>query len=351
MSLTISAGCSNRDRRRQRWALGWCVLSLLFVVLGYFACAWQRDELAALSLIPVWCWLVPGLATLLLARRVQPRGWLFVIVMLWTLFTVALIEESRSLSRSVWSRFVNPTPVEPRDLRLRVVSLNCADGSLRTAREVAAVTPDILLFQESPGRNELEKLAADLFGDSFGVLWSPDTSIVARWPITLPEQRDHFVVGRVKPPHGPEFKVVSLRLAPPTVRYDLWNPACWREQTTKRKHHKQQIDQLANLLIDSDNFTIILGGDFNAAQHDRSTQILRNFGHDTFDIAGRGWGNTVLNTIPVLRFDQIWTSGHFRPIATWAIRSEHSDHRMVVSDLVLAAKWRERGRASSPKLR
>ena len=93
---------------------------------------------------------------------------------------------------------------------------------------------------------------------------------------------------------------------------------------------------------------VILGGDFNVPQGDQSTTQLRDFASDTFGVAGRGWGNTVLNTIPVLRFDQIWASGHFRPIATWAVCSEHSDHRMVVSDMVLPAWWAERGRASSP---
>ena len=347
-STSATAASNHRERRSQYWALVWCVLSLLFGVLGYSAAGWQPDALAALSLIPTWCWLVAGLGTFILSRRMRPRGWLFVMAMLWITFTACVIEEVRSLSRSIWSRIVTPVSIEPRELRLRVVSLNCADGSLRTAREVAALTPDIVLLQESPGRHELEQLATELFGESHGVLWSPDTSIVARWPITLSERRDHFVVGRVQPPSNPAFKIVSLRLAPPTVRYDLWNPACWREQFAKRKQHNQQLDELASLLIESDNVPIILGGDFNAAQHDRSTQVLRRLGRDTFDIAGRGWGNTVLNRIPVMRFDQIWASDHFLPLATWAIHSEHSDHRMAVSDLVLTAKRVERGRNSSP---
>ncbi len=299
---------------------------------------WQPDMLAALSLIPTWCWLLAGVAALLLARRLRLRRWLVALAVVWMAFAVWCVEECRSLFRSMWSHVVSAPSMELHALRLRVVSLNCADGSLRTARDALSVTPDILLFQESPGRDDLEQLATELFGASHGVLWSSDTSIVARWPIQRMEVKDHFVIGSIQPPGGPEIVVVSLRLAPPIVRYDLWNPACWREQTAKRQQHENQIGQLCELLRGELRGIQVVGGDFNAAQHDRSTTRLRPFARDTFDVAGRGWGNTVLNSIPVLRFDQIWASGHFQPIATWAVRSEHSDHRMVVCDLVLPAR-------------
>lgn len=343
-SVTASSG----EQRSRRWALSWYVASFLFAVMGFSNCVWQPDLLSSLTLIPVWCWPVAGVVAAVLARGLRPRRWIVGLALLWFLFVAACAEEYRSVARFVWSRWIVPNNVETDNLRLRVVSLNCADGSLRTAREAADWTPDILLFQESPGRAGLEQLATELFGVSHGVLWSPDTSIVARWPILRVAVRDHFVTGLVQHPSGIQLRVVSLRLAPPVVRYDLWNPACWREQTAKRLHHTKQIGQLREFLMDGIEDAAVLGGDFNAAQHDRSTWSLREFARDTFDAAGRGWGNTVLNTVPVLRFDQIWASNHVRPIATWAVRSQHSDHRMVVSDLVLPAKWAERGRASSP---
>ena len=347
-SLDVPIVVSNEDRRKQIWARVWCGLSLFLVALGVGATRWQLYLLAAFRLVPAWCWLVAGMVPLILARRLRPRCWLVGLTVLWVWFGVTCVDESRSLTRSMWSRISKPMDSEPQGLRLRVVSMNCSDGSLRTARETVPLAPDVLLFQESPGRDDLERLATELFGDSHGVLWSPDTSVVSRWPIQPTKANDHFVVGSVQPPGGPEIRVVSLRLAPPIVRYDFWSPTCWREQIANREHQSKQVEPLANTLIDDSNFIIILGGDFNAPQHDHATRVLRNFGRDTFDVAGRGWGNTVLNTIPVLRFDQIWASGHFRPIATWAVRSEHSDHRLVVSDLVLLSKWRERGRRSVP---
>lgn len=331
---------SNYEQRRQRWAQGWCVTSFLFAVTGFCACVWQPDMLAALSLIPAWCWLLAGLAALFLSCRLRPRRWLVAMTLLWFVYVAVCVEEYRSLSRSVRSRFISPQALEPGELRLRVVSLNCADGSRRTAREAGAMTPDILLFQESPGRDDLEQLATELFGETHGVLWSADTSIVARWPIRRAVAQEYFVTGLIQLPNDLQLRVVSLRLAPPVVRYDLWNPACWREQTAKRRPHAKQVNQLRELLIDKIDDAILLGGDFNAAQHDRATWPLRDFARDTFDVAGHGWGNTVLNTIPMLRFDQIWTGGLCRATATWAVRSQHSDHRLVVSDLVLTDKSR-----------
>lgn len=325
-------------RRRQRWAQAWWSFSLLLCLLGFAAIAWQPDMLAALRLIPAGCWLLAGSGAFVFARHLRPRRWLVLLALVWTAFTIAGVEEYRSLSRSVWSSCVASNDVATVRPRIRVTSLNCADGSLRTAREAAALKPDILLFQESPSRADLERLGEELFGDSRSVLWSSDTSIVSRWPIERSAVHDHFVAGLVQHPNGMRIKVVSLRLAPPIVRYDLWNPACWREQTAKRQQHATQVDQIFQVLMDDVEDAMILGGDFNAAQHDRATWRLHGFARDTFDIAGHGWGNTVLNTIPVLRFDQIWASEHLHAAATWAIQTQHSDHRLVVSDLILSNK-------------
>ncbi len=337
-SLDASVAASTGDRRKQHWARVWSALSVFLSLIGICATVWQPDVLAALSLIPVWCWLVAGAAAGILARRLRPRRWLVALALLWIAFAVGCVEECRSLGRSVWSSWSVSKHIDADHRRLRVVSLNCADGSLRTAREVVALHPDIVLLQESPGREDLDRLATELFGNSHGVLWSSDTSIIARWPIQRPVVQDHFVTGLVQLPSGVQLRVVSLRLAPPVVRYDLWHPSCWRDQTAKRQEHAKQIDQLLESLIHETEGAAVLGGDFNAAQHDRATWPLRNFARDTFDVAGCGWGNTVLNAIPVLRFDQIWVGGSCRPTATWAVRSQHSDHRLVTSDLELTDK-------------
>ncbi|MEN6581066.1 MAG: hypothetical protein ABFD54_01285 [Armatimonadota bacterium] len=51
----------------------------------------------------------------------------------------------------------------------------------------------------------------------------------------------------------------------------------------------------------------------------------------------RGWGNTVLNDFPVQRIDQVWLSDGLRAISVRAHKTRHSDHRLVVCDVMSAA--------------
>lgn len=46
-------------------------------------------------------------------------------------------------------------------------------------------------------------------------------------------------------------------------------------------------------------------------------------------------GDTFMNDFPILRIDQVWTSEHFRAVGARAKKAEHSDHRMVVCDLLV----------------
>ena len=80
---------------------------------------------------------------------------------------------------------------------------------------------------------------------------------------------------------------------------------------------------------------VVFGGDFNAPAGDALFSLARPRFHDTFAEGGRGWGNTVLNELPAERFDQIWSSACFRATSVIARKTVHSDHRMVVADLVL----------------
>lgn len=83
---------------------------------------------------------------------------------------------------------------------------------------------------------------------------------------------------------------------------------------------------------------VIVGGDFNAPPDDAALFPLRKRLFDTFRKSGRGWGNTGTNAYPLFRVDQIWASQHFRPESVRAQKTIHSDHRMVICDLVLEPK-------------
>jgi endonuclease/exonuclease/phosphatase (EEP) superfamily protein YafD len=208
--------------------------------------------------------------------------------------------------------------------------------------EVETVRPDVVLFQESPSRDKLRKVGDSLFGDEASVLWGPDTSIVARRqlePVAVPaEFRENFVHALLEA-DGATVNVISLRLFPCPVRLDLWRPRCWQVYRKDRQARRRQLETIARYVATiPDDEPIIFGGDFNAPAGDAVFRLLESRLADSFLAAGRGWGNTFMSGLPVLRIDQIWISRHVRPIAAYARGTQHWDHRMAVAELSLRSQ-------------
>ena len=80
---------------------------------------------------------------------------------------------------------------------------------------------------------------------------------------------------------------------------------------------------------------VIIAGDFNAPAGDRVYAMLKGEFTDTYSEAGSGWGNTYHRAFPLLRLDHIFVSRVFHPVRSRVVRVEGSDHRMVISDLVM----------------
>ncbi len=264
------------------------------------------------------------------------------VLVVWLGFAVFYVPEVRSLARLV---------IPPRDefferersagRAVRVVSLNCSTGDRRTVREVIACGPDVVLLQESPSREVLEELASDLFGGEGSVLWTADVSLVARGRLRLhgPDEPSHFIQGTLELSSGRQIEIVSLRLTPPVVDYALWSGECWTAHRRIREQHRREVAEVVLGLDDVPrDRPIIVGGDCNAGADDGALRQLRSRLRDSFEAAGRGWGNTVLNNIPVLRFDQIWVSQECDVVTCRAARSQHSDHRLVICDVVLPTR-------------
>ncbi len=80
---------------------------------------------------------------------------------------------------------------------------------------------------------------------------------------------------------------------------------------------------------------VIIAGDFNAPAGDKVYRMLKHDFADTFDDAGSGWGNTFHRSFPILRIDHIFASRSFQAIRSKAVTVTESDHRMVISDLLI----------------
>ena len=315
-----------------------CASLLLWLAL--FVCYWRRpDSCAAITLWPVWAWALIGLLVTGLAWDRRAKRAVGGVALLWLLFLVVFAEEPSSLVR--FGAWPDPDWVAARQQGrgLRVVSLNCSGGSAAAAAEVARYHPDIVLLQESPSRENVRALGRRLFGSEAGVVWGIDGSIIARGrarQIPAPRDTSILTMTHVRLSSRIEANVISVRLVPPEIRIDLWSPSCWRDHAANRRARRGQVAEAMKAIEGLPrSVPLIVGGDLNAPAGDAAFWPLRRRLKDTFREAGKGWGNTVLNDAPALRFDQVWASDDLRACAVVARKTRHSDHRMVICDLVI----------------
>ena len=320
-------------------ALGLSTALCMAISLCYYL---RPDSCAAVTVFPPWVWLTPGLLLVGLGWSRARKRSVAVVAVLWLTYLLVFADESRGLIRAVyWHPPSRDSSL--RDRTLRVVSINCAGGRKEAAEEVADYHPDIVLVQESPSPQHVEELARQFFRDDAGVFRWGDVSVIARGSVAAASSPADFpsycVHTRVRLTSGIEAEVVNIHLSVPPVRTDLWNPDCWRAYATNRRRQRRQMRNIAERIESiPDTTPLIVGGDFNAPAGDAVSHLLRPRLHDTFKEGGVGWGNTFLSDIPLLRIDQIWTSDHFRAVRVRARKTEHSDHRMVVCDLLARAK-------------
>jgi endonuclease/exonuclease/phosphatase (EEP) superfamily protein YafD len=322
-------------KRKNLWfRIGFLLISAVLCLFLYVCYSWQWDKCAAVTIFPVWAWLLPGFFLTGIGFHKRLKWPVAGVLFLWIIFLFSFAEESRSLLRSRSCSIPQWETARRQGKALRIVSLNCA-GAENAAREILAYNPDIILLQESPGREMVKNMAQTIFKENAGYVWNFDTSILARGKISREEKSTFFARTCIRLPSGREIYVISLRLVPPVVRMDLWSLGCWRDQTRNRRQHRTQIQKIAQQIQSiPQTMPIIIGGDFNAPAGDGAMESLHSRLQDTFKEAGIGWGNTGLNDIPVSRVDQIWATNHFQPVAVSAVKTVHSDHRMVICDLL-----------------
>src|SRR4051812_1711126 len=114
-------------RRLARRAPSVVSASLCFgLTLCYVA---RPDACAAITVIPTWAWLIPGLflAAFNLRGRGNREGW--PVFAAWLIYLVSLSDEPGSLVRALLRPGPLAREVRPPSEVLRVISLNCAVGN------------------------------------------------------------------------------------------------------------------------------------------------------------------------------------------------------------------------------
>lgn len=303
----------------------------IFLIAAHF---FQFDQLAAVTLVPPWLMLIPAIVLTALSVAGVSRKQLLILLGIIAIFIVMFVEEARSLTR-----FRKLTQERPRvNEFIRVATINCNVGSVEAGIEPSAYSPDIVLLQESPGPLAIEQLAFQYFDKDGAGLHTLDASIIVNGSIK-PVQVDrgsHFVHGVVTLKSGKRVDVISLRLSAPVFRIDILSRGFWEDHVKTRKRHREQLEQVkAHLTKFAETDVWIVGGDFNLVGNDGALSAFDGM-HDTFFEGGAGWGNTGTNDYPLFRVDQIWCSSKLKCRVSNSIKTEFSDHRMVVADLELS---------------
>ena len=139
-------------------------------------------------------------------------------------------------------------------------------------------------------------------------------------------------------PGGSEIEVVNLHLATAATDMRLWSSQSRATHRINRALRSKELSVVLQVLEQTSAFPstpTILGGDFNAGATDIvHRQLVRDF-DDVFSQVGRGWGNTFHRRFPILRIDHIYATRQFRPLSSGVIVSKKTDHRIVISDLVI----------------
>ncbi len=311
------------------------LLVLYFGVLSSLLNRW--DGLVAITLIPLWALAGVGMILSLLS-------WLFfrgipsiVVFCFWLVTGIVGSEETHSLVREL-TNTIDPREAPQPERQYRAINVN-ALRSVEGLQQVKDLKPDLVIIQEPPGEEELRGLASSWFESNFDLLHNDGLAIAAKGEFLdiIDEEGTPAIHARVQIETGLLIDVTSIELSPCLPTPKLWSPAAWRQLNEARVHNRRTLrTHLGENQITQSNIGRIVAGGFQTPPGDDVFRPLESNGMtDVFGKAGEGWGNTYPSDYAVLRLDQIWVSENFGISSAQAIPNRTSDHRIVISDLIL----------------
>ena len=321
--------------------LAWTALGLHFVVCACYLRRW--DKMAAVTVFPFWGWGLAGAGMAGLAWIIGRQRMAAVFFWLWLATVMAGSDETMPLLR-VMAEKPQRGAAAPVDWKmpLRMVSLNCRAGmwNPQALQDVEPWNPDILFLQEAPLPQDLQKFAAKLYGDARGHFEGGyKCAILSRGVIrnTLTSYQPYSILGTVEIAPGKFVEVACVHLQGAETSMELWTRDAFRRHYYNRQSRRAELARLLGVqrLYQGDNPAIV-GGDFNAPAGDAVFDLLRDGGfRDAFREVGSGWADTYPNAAPVLRIDHLWVNNYIIPQRAMVVKTQYSDHRMLVVDLLI----------------
>ncbi len=328
---------------KTRLAVGWGFVggSLLTHVLTVWAYASQPGFLAAFTVYPLWFWGGIGLALSVVAFCFLRAPLSLIVTAVWAVTLSVAMDEAKALSHFNHPKLTPEREVQRAGPRLiRIATVNCGNFSFGDPlEELRKWDPDIVLLQQVfPHRVKL--IADTLYGGGGDFRAYQTNGIVTRFEIRRevrnPMMRNQQVTVRL--PEGTEIEVVNVHLAQAATDMRLWSSESRFRHRQNRDIRKKELSVVLQVLEQTTPFPsrpTLLGGDFNSSATDVvHRQLTRDF-DDSFGESGRGWGNTFHRRFPILRIDHIYATRQFDPVSSIVVPTKTTDHRMVISDLLL----------------
>lgn len=326
-------------RRSAGRSLLGCSLLLLLMTIW---CFWTLpDHCAVFTMLPIWLWGGGGGLLALLGWYLL-RTWRSAILSgVWAITLLAGSDEARALRH--WNVDA-PLPGQAAPWNgipvIRVITMNCAIFAFGDpSADLAAWNPDIILLQDAYPY-QVSQIAQALYHGQGDCCAHVTNGIVTRWKIQreVPHPTERDQQATIALPDGSTLEVVNVHLTSAFTDLRFWRRATWRDHRINRVLRLQELSIVQQVLAQTSGFPntpTLFGGDFNTASSDVvHRQFDRDF-VDAFNAAGTGWGDTYHRRFPILRIDHLYATRHFTPVRCQTVTSRHSDHRMVVSDLIL----------------
>jgi len=328
---------------KTRRVIGWAFVggSLLIQVLTVWSYAEQPDSLAAFTAFPIWVWGAIGLMMSIFAFSILRAPLSLIVTSLWAITLAVTMDEAKVLT-NFNHEVINPERQNPsKNIQtIRVATVNCSNFRFGNPLEdLEKWDPDIVLLQEAPPYF-VKQTSEGLYGRRADFCAFMTSGIITRFEIIrevrMPRMRNQQVTLRL--PGGSEIEVVNLHLATAAIDMRVWNSQTRSTHRINRDLRRKELSAVLNILGQTSLFPAtptIIGGDFNVVSTDAvHRQLVRDF-DDSFSEVGRGWGNTFHRRFPILRIDHIYATRQLRPLSSGVIVSKKTDHRIVISDLVI----------------
>jgi endonuclease/exonuclease/phosphatase family metal-dependent hydrolase len=321
------------------------MLGLHFFVFACFARRWDRA--AAVTVSPIWAW--AGAAILLcfiswLFHRGKGAFWVAVV---WLATAAIMSEEPRLLCRIVKEKPELGPPANFQGKRvLRVANLNCKRNPA-AAQEVAGWQPDIVMLQEAPAPHQMEALKKQLFPAGGQYIGAYDCAILTRGKVQvlqvqptpgMPSVFFNPVLPAVVELDGRQIHLVCVHLQGAVTDLSLHKIETWEKHYYSRISRRYEIANVRNRLAFNRVISagpVIMAGDFNAPSEDAVLRELRVDFTDAVEAVGVGFPNTFPNHFPVHRIDHIFSNGQCTPARAITVKTQNSDHRMIIADYLL----------------